>query len=54
MTTEPAPASIRRDLVCRCAQIRAQMGQVPLDHHDARKPVGWGEHPHDCDCGECP
>jgi hypothetical protein len=27
---------------------------VPPDHPDAGKPVGWGEHPRDCDCGECP
>ena len=31
-----------------------QMGQVTPDHPDARKPVGWGEHPRDCDCGDCP
>ena len=31
-----------------------QPGQVPPDHPDAGKPVGWGEHPRDCDCGECP
>lgn len=23
-------------------------------HPDARKPVPWGEHPHGCDCGDCP
>ena len=21
---------------------------------DANRPVGWGEHPRDCDCGDCP
>jgi hypothetical protein len=31
-----------------------QPGQVPSDHPDAGKPVGWGEHPRDCDCGDCP
>jgi hypothetical protein len=32
----------------------AALGQVPPDHPDAGKPVGWGEHPRDCDCGDCP
>ena len=31
-----------------------QPGQVPPGHPDAGKPVGWGEHPRDCDCGDCP
>lgn len=31
-----------------------QPGQVPSGHPDAGKPVGWGEHPRDCDCGDCP
>jgi hypothetical protein len=31
-----------------------QPGQVPPDHPDAGKPVAWGEHPRDCDCGDCP
>lgn len=35
-------------------RVTRQMGQVPPGHPDARKPVGWGEHPKDCDCGECP
>jgi len=31
-----------------------QPGQVPPGHPDAGKPVAWGEHPRDCDCGDCP
>jgi len=31
-----------------------QPGQVPSGHPDAGKSVGWGEHPRDCDCGDCP
>lgn len=36
------------------AALPRQPGQVPPGHPDAGKPVGWGEHPRDCDCGECP
>ena len=44
---------------CRSAVIEydtvpGQPGQVPPGHPDAGKPVGWGEHPRDCDCGDCP
>ena len=31
-----------------------QPGQVPPGHPDAAKPAGWGEHPRDCACGDCP
>jgi hypothetical protein len=38
---------------CRSRRVR-QPGQVPPGHPDAGKPAGWGEHPRDCDCGDCP
>jgi len=41
-------------LVAEARRLR-QMGQVPSGHPDARKPVGWGEHPHDfnkCRCDQ--
>ena len=45
---------IARDVMAiLCAEGR-QPGQVRPDHPDAGKPVGWGEHPRDCDCGDCP
>jgi hypothetical protein len=31
-----------------------QPGQVPPGHPDAAHPAGWGEHPRDCNCGDCP
>lgn len=33
---------------------KRQAGQVPGGHLEARKPVGPGEHPRDCNRGDCP
>ena len=39
---------------CSADTVPRQPGQVPPGHPDAGKAVGWGEHPRDCDCGDCP
>ena len=46
----------RREAAARyiAARYGLQPGQVPPDHPDAGKLVAWGEHPRDCDCGDCP
>ena len=36
-----------------CATDDELAAAVP-PHPDANKPVPWGEHPHGCDCGDCP
>ena len=32
----------------------ARPGTGRTGHPGAGKPVAWGEHPRDCDCGDCP